>query len=64
MKIVVPSFKNEDRQNDIRNEIQRSPGSIFHESVIVLEALAVILDVLGSSVLEIDFQRIFKKTLG
>ena len=48
MKIVVLSFKNEDRQKDIRDQIQRSPGSIFHEFVIVLEALGVILDVLGS----------------
>ena len=48
MKIVVLSFKNEDRQKDIRNQNQRSPGSIFHEFVIVLGALAVILDVFGS----------------
>ena len=56
MKIVVLSFKIEDRQKDIRNEIQRSPGSIFHEFVVVLGAMAVILDVFGSSVLEVKFQ--------
>ena len=56
MKIVVLSFKNEDRQIDIRNRIQRSPDSIFHEFVVVLGALAVIMDVFGSSVLEVKFQ--------
>ena len=40
------------------------PGSISHVFVIVLGALAVILDVLGSSVLEIDFQRILERSLG
>ena len=64
MKIVVLSFKIADRQNDIRNQMQRSPGSIFHEFEIVWGALAAILDVLGSSVLEIDFQRILKRSLG
>ena len=64
MKIVVLSFKIEDRQKDIRNQIQRSPGSIFHEFEIVWEALAVILDVLGPLVLELDFQRILKRSLG
>ena len=62
MKIVVLSFKNEDRQNDIRNQIQRSPGSIFHEFVVVLGALAVILDLLGYSVLDVDFQLILKRS--
>ena len=64
MKILVLSFKIEDRQNDIRNQIQRSPGSIFHEIEIVWEALAAILDVLGCSVVEVDFQRIVKGTMG
>ena len=64
MKVIVLSFKNEDRQNDIRNQIQRSPGSIFLEFVVVLEALAVTLDVLGPSVLEVDFQRVLKRSLG
>ena len=63
MKIVVLSFKNEDRQNDIRNQIQRSPGSIFHEFVVVLGALTVILDLLGYSVLELDFEWILKRSL-
>ena len=48
MKIVVLSFENEDRQIDIRNQIQRSPDVIFHGFVVVLGALAVILDVFGS----------------
>ena len=56
MKIVVLSFKNEDRQIHIRNQIRRSSGSIFHEFVVVLGALAIILDVFGSSVLEVEFQ--------
>ena len=60
MKIVELSFKNENRQNDIRDQIQRSPGLIFHEFVVVLGALAVILDVLGSSDLEVDFERILR----
>ena len=64
MKIVVLSFKTKDRQNDIRNQIQRSPGSIFYEFEIVWGALAAILDVLGPSVLEVDFQRILKRTMG
>ena len=62
MKIVVLSCKNEDRQNDIRNQIQRSPGSIFHEFVVVLGALAVILDLLGYSVLDVDFAAILKRS--
>ena len=61
MKIVVLSFKNEDRQNDIRNQIRRSPGSRFHEFVVVLGALAVILDLLGYSVLDVDFELILKR---
>ena len=64
MKIVIQSFKIEDRQNDIRNQIQRSPGSIFHEFEIVWGALAAIWDVLGSSVLDVDFQRILKRSQG
>ena len=64
MKIVVLSFKIADRQNDIRNQIQRSPGSIFHEFEIVWGAQAAILDVLESSVLEVDFQRMMKRTMG
>ena len=64
MKIVVLSFKNEDRQNDIRNQIQRSPVSIFHEFVVVLGALAVILDLLGYSVLDVDFELILKRLRG
>ena len=63
MKIVVLSLKNEHRQNDIRNESQRSPGSIFHKFVIVFGALALILDLLGYSVLDIDFEWILKKSL-
>ena len=63
MKIVVLSIKNEDSQSDVRNQIQRFPGSIFHEFVVVSGALAVISDVLGSSVLEVDFQRILKRSL-
>ena len=63
MKIVVLSFKNEDRQNDIRNQIQRSPGSIFREFVVVLGALTVILDLLGYSVLDVDFELILKRSL-
>ena len=61
MKIVVPSFKIEDPQKDIRNYIQRSPGSIFHKFVVVLGALAVILDLLGYSVLDVDFEWIFEE---
>ena len=64
MKTFVLSFKNEDGQKDIRDQIQRSPGSIFYEFVIVLGALAVILDVFGSSVLEVDFHQILQSSLG
>ena len=62
MKIVVLLFKNEDRQNDIRNQIQRYPGSIFHESVFVLGAPAVILVLLGYSVLDVEFELILKRS--
>ena len=62
MKFVVLSFKHEDRQNNIKNRIRRSLGSIFHEFVMVLGALAVILDALGSSVLEVHFERILKSS--
>ena len=48
IEIVVQLFKNEDRQKDIRNQIQRSLGSIFHELVLVFGDLAVILEVFGS----------------
>ena len=62
MKIVVLSFKNEDRQNDINNQMQTSPGSIFHVFVFVLGALAVIFDLLGYSVLDVDFVLIVKRS--
>ena len=62
MKIVVLSFKNEARQNYIRNEIQRSPGSMFNEFVVVLGALAIILDLLGYSVLDVKFELISKRS--
>jgi len=61
IKFVVLSFKNEDRQNNIKNRIRRSLGSIFHEFAMVLGALDVILDALGSSVLEVHFERILKR---
>ena len=48
------------RQNNIKNRIRRSLGSIFNKFAMVLGALAVILDVLGSSVLELHFERILK----
>ena len=62
IKFVVLSFKNEDRQNNIKNRIRRSVGSIFHEFAMVLGALAVILDALGSSVLEVHVERIWKRS--
>ena len=62
MKIVVLSFQNEDRQNDIRNQIQRSLGLIFHAFVVVLGALAVIWDLIGYSVLDVDFELILKRS--
>ena len=54
MKFNVLSFKNKVRQKSVRNGTRRSPGSFFHEIVIVLEGPAVILDFLGASVLEVD----------
>jgi hypothetical protein len=60
MKFIVLSFKNKVRQKSVRNGIRRSPGSIFHEFVVVLEGLAVILDLLGASVLEVDFWEDFE----
>ena len=55
MKFIVLSFKNKVRQKSVRNGTRRSPGSIFHEFAVVLGGLAVILDLLGASVLEVDF---------
>jgi len=63
MKIVVLSFKNEDRQKSIRNQIQRSPF-FFHDFAVALGALADILDVLGPLVLEVDLPWILKRSLG
>ena len=37
-------------------------GSIFYELAMVLGALDVILDALGSSVLEVHFERILKRS--
>ena len=64
MNCIVLSLKNKVRQKSVRNCIRRSPGSIFHEFVVVLGGLAVILDLLGASVLEVGFERILMRTLG
>ena len=64
MKFIVPSFKNKVRQKSVRNDVWTSPGSISYEFVVVLGGLAVILDLLGASVLEVGFDRILRRTLG
>ena len=55
MKFNVMSLKNKVWQKSVRNGTRRFPGSIFYEFVVVLGGLAVILYLLGASVLEVDF---------
>ena len=60
MKFIVLLFKNKVRQKSVRNGTRRPPGSILRESVVVLGGLVVILDLLGASVLEVDFREDFE----
>jgi hypothetical protein len=61
MKFIVLSSEIKDWVKNVRIEIGRSGGSIFHKFRVALEGLGLPLDVVVTSCPEVGFERILRR---